>query len=236
MVRRWVLLLILSCVMSWCQAVNRNILNPPSPPPRTCDSEVAVVPAPGVAGVPTNATTAPDGAPEPTACGAYRPTRCGMGVMAAIFFVWPAMGVVAVLSLVVIASMHTARRRRARDLAEATPELTTLLVVERLARVMLRVHGVVIALAIGGVSALVVAELPPLPVVVMALAGGRAVHGWLAARRVLQMVEQGTSRPEIRGLRVAIRGGDREAHLDAWPRALARARRHAIPTSIARHG
>jgi hypothetical protein len=125
------------------------------------------------------------------------------------------------------------QRVRARDAAVAEP--ISLLVAERLARAVQRRAGVLAAVGVAGVPALVIMEVAPLAIV-STIVGCIGVRGFFIARAALQLIERGGDQvtAEALGPTVVVRGSDGEAQLDVAIDALARARRHAVPRSIAK--
>jgi hypothetical protein len=166
--------------------------------------------------------------------------RCGGGAVAVLVFMGIATIVVGCIACVLgYLAMWFWRVRQARL---AMPEAVSLLVAERLARVVQRQGGVLAAVGIVGVPALVTMNLGPLAIVSTVL-GCIGLRGFFLARAVLQLIEQdprGVGRlsepvtAELVGLTIVVRSVADEARLDVSLRALAAARRHAVPTSITR--
>jgi hypothetical protein len=150
--------------------------------------------------------------------------------------------------------------RRAREAHLAIPESVSLLVAERLARGVQRRGGVLAAVGIVGVPLLVAMNVGPLAIV-STIVGCIGLRGFVLARGVLHLIENaarvGGASPavapvdasaaaapagrtlapvaaEVVGLTVIVRSVADEARLEVTPRALAAARRHAVPTSVAR--
>lgn len=124
--------------------------------------------------------------------------------------------------------------RRVRDERLAVAEPISLLVAERLARAVQRRAGVIAAIGVVGVPALVVMDLGPLAII-STIVGCVGLRGFFITRAVLQLVE-GAPRDataELLGRAVIVRSASDEARLEVTPRAVTAARRHAVPTSIA---
>lgn len=125
--------------------------------------------------------------------------------------------------------------RRTTTLSRAAPVPVSLLVAERLARVVQRRHGVIAAVGIVGVPALIAMGVGPLAIFAT-IVGSIGLRGFFIARAVLHLIEASGDRAsaEARAHIVTVRTPDREEHLEVAPGALAAALRHAVPTSIAR--
>lgn len=144
------------------------------------------------------------------------------------------VGLALVCALVLILKIASyVQRVRARDGAMAEP--ISLLVAERLARAVQRRAGVLAAVGVVGVPALVIMEVAPLAIV-STIVGCIGVRGFFIARAVLQLIERGGDQvtAEALGPTIVVRGSGDEAQLEVAIDALARARRHAVPRSIAK--
>ncbi len=142
------------------------------------------------------------------------------------------LALVCVLVLILKIASYV-QRVRARDGAMTEP--ISLLVAERLARAVQRRAGVLAAVGVVGVPALVIMEVAPLAIV-STIVGCIGVRGFFIARAVLQLIERGGDQvtAEALGPTVVVRGSGDEAQLEVAIDALARARRHAVPRSIAK--
>jgi hypothetical protein len=125
------------------------------------------------------------------------------------------------------------RRVRARDGAVAEP--ISLLVAERLARAVQLRAGVVATVGLVGVPTLVIMKTAPLAIL-STIIGCIGVRGYFIAHAVLQLIERGGDQvaAEAVGPTIVVRGTGDEAQLEVSVDALARARRHAVPRSIAK--
>ena len=143
-----------------------------------------------------------------------------------------AASLIAVLALIGYTVMHFWRVRAAR-VAIAVP--ISLLVAERVARVVQRRSGVIAAIGVVGVPALVVMSIASLAVL-STIIGCIGLRGFFVARTVLQLIERAPAptTAEVIGYTMFVRSGDDEVSLDVSAWALAAARRHAVPTSIAK--
>jgi hypothetical protein len=140
-------------------------------------------------------------------------------------------------------AMHLRRVREARF---AVAEPVSLLVVERLARAVQRRGGVLAAVGIVGVPALVVMHVGP-AAIISTIVGCIGLRAFFIARGALQLIEEaaapgGEGEPgatrapataEVVAHTLIIRRGEEETRLDVSPTALAAALRHAVPMSIA---
>jgi hypothetical protein len=136
--------------------------------------------------------------------------------------------------------------RRTAEARFAVAEPVSLLVVERLARAVQRRAGVIAAVGVVGVPALVVMDVGP-AAIISTIVGCVGLRGFFIARSMLQLIEHAVApggedeasaprRPasaEVVGHTVIVRSASDEVRLDVSPHALAAARRHAVPTSIA---
>ena len=160
-----------------------------------------------------------------------------------VLFGGTALSLASALAVLGYLVIHLRRMREARS---AVAQPVSLLVVERLARAVQRRGGVIAAVGVVGVPALVVMGLGPLAII-STIVGCVGLRGFFVARGVLQLIEHvassgGDGEPsaasepataEVLGHTVIVRSPCEEARLDVSPRALAAARRHAVPTSIA---
>lgn len=136
--------------------------------------------------------------------------------------------------------------RRTAEARFAVAEPVSLLVVERLARSVQRRAGVIAAVGVVGVPALVVMGVGP-AAIISTIVGCVGLRGFFIARSMLQLIEHAVSpggedevsaprqpaSAEVVGHTVIVRSASDEVRLDVSPRALAAARRHAVPTLIA---
>jgi hypothetical protein len=142
--------------------------------------------------------------------------------------------------------------QRVRDAELATPVPLSLLVAERIARAVQRRAGVIATVGIVGVPVLVVMHTSSLAIL-STIVGCVGLRSFFIARGMLALIERSgsagprsnaqrcgesierTSRTtaEVLGQTLIVRSADDEVSLDVSPRALAAARRHAVPTSIA---
>jgi hypothetical protein len=146
--------------------------------------------------------------------------------------------------------------QRVRDAQLATPVPISLLVAERIARSVQRRAGVIATVGIAGVPALVVMHTSSLAIL-STIVGCIGLRSFFITRGMLQLIErvppgvaassEGVTgaasigeragaapiTAEVLGQTLIVRGSDEEVSLDVSPRALAAARRHAVPTSIA---
>ena len=134
--------------------------------------------------------------------------------------------------------------QRVRDAQLATPAPISLLVAERIARAVQRRAGVIATVGIVGVPALVVMHTSSLAIL-STIVGCIGLRSFFIARGMLELIERAplgavgepasASRvtAEVLGQTVIVRASHEEVSLDVSPRALAAARRHAVPTSIA---
>jgi hypothetical protein len=154
-----------------------------------------------------------------------------------------ALALTGVLGAIACLAMHL---RRVRDARFAVAAPVSLLVVERLARAVQRRGGVVAAVGIVGVPALVVMHISS-AAILSTIVGCIGLRAFFVARGALQLIERvappssegdpatpgAPVNAEVLGHTLIVRRGDEETRLDVSPRALAAARRHAVPTSIA---
>jgi hypothetical protein len=146
-----------------------------------------------------------------------------------LLFGGTALTLIGVLGVLGCLAMHLRRVREARF---AVAEPVSLLVVERLARAVQRRGGVVAAIGIVGVPALVVMHIGP-AAILSTIVGCVGLRAFFIARGALQLIERAAATAEVAGHALVVRCGDEETRLDVSPRALTAARRHAVPTSIA---
>jgi hypothetical protein len=125
--------------------------------------------------------------------------------------------------------------RRVNAVQRARPVPVSLLVVERLARAAQRRAGVIAAVGVVGVPALVVMHAGPLAII-STIVASIGLRGYGIARAVLEMVE--TSSPSVTADLlshiVVVRSPVSEVQLEVAPRALARELRHAVPIARAK--
>ena len=152
---------------------------------------------------------------------------------------------IAMLLCVLALIGYTARHfRQVRAARFAIPVPISLLVAERVARAVQRSAGVIATVGIVGVPTLVIMNISSLSIL-STIIGCIGLRGFFIARTMLQLIERapvaragapGAARTtaEVDGHTMIVRSGDEEASLDVSPRALAAARRHAVPTSIAK--
>ena len=151
----------------------------------------------------------------------------------------PNLTVIAVI-VAVIGLWYAWRRRR--EATGASPVPISLLVVEQLARAAQRRGGVQAAIGLVGVPVMVIMEMSPhaesggLGAIVLTVVTCIGLRGFFVARGVLAMIEQRTDpvTAELAGRALILRRADEETQIDVSPAAIARARRHAVPRSIAR--
>lgn len=184
------------------------------------------------------------GPPTQPACAQVHHWRCGTGDMGLLVL---GMSLVAFVGipLVLVWLVRYFQRMRARQ--EAIAEPISLLVAERVARAVQRRAGVLAAVGITGVPVLVGTDLGTLAII-STIVGCVGLRGFFVARAALRLIEpsepSGHSGPsgiagheviaEALGPTVVVRGPAEEVRIDVTPRALAAARRHAVPTSIAK--
>jgi hypothetical protein len=143
------------------------------------------------------------------------------------------------IPLLIVWLVRYFQRMRARQDAIAEP--ISLLVAERIARAVQRRAGVLAAIGVVGVPALVGMELGSFAIL-STVVGCIGLRGFFVARAALRLMEpSGPAGPaghdviaEALGPSVVVRSPTEEVRLDVAPRALAAARRHAVPTSIAK--
>lgn len=156
---------------------------------------------------------------------------CGMGYFAVIIVGGGALIVLLVLVLIV---QIVRASIRARMIADATSEPISLLVVERLARRAQFRAG--LAGALWGAAAVVLLRTESLEVFALApvLLGLIALHGYLAAHRILKALDN-DARAEAKGCMVIVihDDGQRAIKLEVSPRAMRSAMRWAVPRSAA---
>jgi hypothetical protein len=159
-----------------------------------------------------------------------------LGMNPFVLFGGTVLTMVGVLGVLGCLAMHL---RRVRDARFAVAEPISLLVVERLARAAQRRGGVVAAAGIVGVPALVVMHVGP-AAIISTIVGCIGLRAFFIARAALQLIEHGEpggarapAVGEVCGHTVIVRRGDEETRLEVSTRALAAARRHAVPMSIA---
>jgi hypothetical protein len=134
--------------------------------------------------------------------------------------------------------------QRVRDAQLATPAPISLLVAERIARAVQRRAGVIATVGIVGVPALVVMHTSSLAIL-STIVGCVGLRSFFIARGMLELIERAplgaaVGEPasaarvtaEVLGQTLIVRAFPEEVSLDVSPRALAAARRHAVPTSI----
>ena len=146
--------------------------------------------------------------------------------------------VAALVSVYLVVRYAVAHFERVREAQSAEVLPISLLVAERVARAVQRRSGMIAAVGIAGVPALVVTHVASLAVLSTVI-GCIGLRGFFIARSMLQLIEpadpgaaQATA--SVRGLTVTVQGADGEDSLDVSARALAAACRHAVPTSIAK--
>jgi hypothetical protein len=124
--------------------------------------------------------------------------------------------------------------RRVNALRDAVAEPISLLVAERLARASQRRGGVIAAIGIVGVPALVVMDMGMLPII-STIIGAIGVRRFGIARSVLQLIETPSYRvaAERIGHIVVVRSSITEVQLEVAPGELASELRRAIPTARA---
>lgn len=202
--------------------------------------EVSAVDRAGNASVPSmrSLEVQPGSSTQP-ACAQVHHWRCGTGDMGLLVL---GMALVAFIGipLVLVWLVRYFQRMRARQ--EAIAEPISLLVAERVARAVQRRAGVLAAVGITGVPVLVGTDLGTLAII-STIVGCVGLRGFFVARAALRLIEpSGPSGPsgiaghevvaEALGPTVVVRGPAEEVRIDVTPRALAAARRHAVPTSI----
>jgi hypothetical protein len=175
------------------------------------------------------------GPPTQPACAHLRHFRCGLGDMGFLFLGMAFVAFV-VIPVLIVWLVRYFQRMRARQNAVAEP--ISLLVAERLARAVQRRGGVLAAVGIAGVPALVGMDLGTLAIV-STIAGCVGLRGFFVARAALRLMEPSGAAghdviAEALGPTVVVRGPTEEVRLDVTPKALAAARRHAVPTSVAK--
>lgn len=172
------------------------------------------------------------GPPTQPACAQVHHVRCGMGYLG-LWFLGGAFVVFLAIPLGIVWLVRSFQRMRARH--EGIAEPISLLVAERLARALQRRGGVRAAVGITGGLVLVGTGMGTLAILSTAL-GCVGLRGFFVARAALQMLEPAGHDvvAEALGPTVVVRGPDGVVWLDVTSRALAAARRHAVPTSIAR--
>ena len=135
---------------------------------------------------------------------------------------------------------------RVREAARSVPTPVSLLVAERVARAVQRRAGMIAAIGIVGVPALVVMHISSLAIL-STIVGCIGLRGFFIARAALQLIERapggnallGRANPGVPttagvlGHSVIVRSGDEEVRLDVSPRTLAAARGRGVPTSVA---
>lgn len=207
--------------------------------------EVSAVNRAGNASVPSmrSLEVQPGSSTQP-ACAQIHHWRCGTGDL----FLGVALVAFIGIPLVLVWLVRYFQRMRARR--EAIAEPISLLVAERVARAVQRRAGVLAAVGITGVPVLVGTDLGTLAII-STIVGCVGLRGFFVARAALRLIEpsepfapSGLSGPsgtaghevvaEALGPTVVVRGPAEEVRIDVTPRALAAARRHAVPTSIAK--
>jgi len=160
--------------------------------------------------------------------------RCGMGDMGLLFLGMAAFAFIGI-PVMIVWLVRYFQRMRARQ--EAVAEPLSLLVAERIARAVQRRGGVVAAVAIAGVPALVGMDREGFAIIAT-IVGCVALRGFFLARTALRLLEPSGAGHDViaeaQGPTVIVRGPTEEVRLDVTPRALAAALRHAVPTSIAK--
>ncbi|MEO7734199.1 MAG: hypothetical protein ABIY55_24765 [Kofleriaceae bacterium] len=157
-----------------------------------------------------------------------------------LWYFVPNLAVIAVI-VGVIALWYAWRRRRDQVAAVASRLPISLLVVEPFARAAQRRGGVQAAVGLVGVPTMVIMEMAHaqaggLGAIGLTIVACIGLRGFFVARGVLAMIEQ-RGEPvtaELDGWTLILRRGDEESQLNVSPAAIARARRHAVPRSIAR--
>jgi hypothetical protein len=142
-------------------------------------------------------------------------------------------GGLALLGLTGLSLLLVRHFRRVRALHDAEPAPISLLVAERLARAAQRRGGVVGAIGIVGVPALVAMDVGMLAILSTIIAA-IGVRRFGVARSVLQMIDvaHNVTAEAISHL-ILVRSPLQEVHLEVAPGALARELRHAVPTARA---
>jgi hypothetical protein len=139
---------------------------------------------------------------------------------------------------------HFARVRESRH---SVPRPVSLLVAERVARAVQRRAGMIAAIGVVGVPALVVMHVSSLAIL-STIVGCIGLRGFFVARSALQLIERapggtaltGDANPGVPTTAGVLRhalivcSGDEEVRLDVSPRTLASACGHGLPTSILR--
>jgi hypothetical protein len=173
------------------------------------------------------------------ACARPYHVRCGLHLVALVYL----GALVGVFLCSLLAFVWIVRRRRA--VHPGPIESVSLLVAEQLARWAQRRGGIIAAIGIVGVPALVAMD-EGVFAIASTIVGCVGLRGFCVARSVLQLIEPAAERrarlgdaagpatAEVCGSALLVRSADDEAHLEITPRALAAARRHAVPTSIAK--
>jgi hypothetical protein len=142
-------------------------------------------------------------------------------------------GGLALLTIAGLSLLLMRHFRRVGTLRDSLPVTVSLLVAERLARAAQRRGGVVGAIGIVGVPALVAMDLGLLAIISTVVAA-IGVRRFGVARSVLQMVDAARNvTAEAIGHLVVVRSPLQEVHLEVAPGALARELRHAVPTARA---
>jgi hypothetical protein len=191
--------------------------------PGPCTRAPVVLPAPG-----------PPGAPRNVALCEVRdvPARSRLGADTILL-----LQLVALVAVLCVAGTRRWFGRAARSPSggrSAVGAPISLLVAERLAHGARRRAGAIAVLGVIGVPALVVVDLAPLAMA-SAVVGCGGLHRLYVARAVLQLIEWPGSlaTAEAVDAMVIVRGASQEVRLEVAPKALAAARRHAVPTSVA---
>lgn len=143
------------------------------------------------------------------------------------------VGVLGALGLAGVGLLLARHFRRVNALHDAQPEPLSLLVAERLARTAQRRGGVVAAVGIAGVPALVIMNVW-LPAIIATIVAAVGVRRFGIARSVLEMVDAPDRvAAEAIGHIVVVRSPIQEVQLEVAPGALARERRRAVPMARA---
>lgn len=134
------------------------------------------------------------------------------------------------LALVMWLFWYLRRRRDADEIRR--PEAISLLAVERIARAIQRRGGVLAAIGIAGVPVLAAAQsLTAIASTIVACVG---IRGFCVGRALLRLIEGPAASAVRLGTTMIVHRGDDEMHVEVSALALARASRHAVPTSVAK--
>jgi len=162
----------------------------------------------------------------------------------------------AVVCLYLVVRYAVAHFERVRESRSALAVPISLLVAERVARAVQRRAGMIATIGLVGVPSLVVMHIASLAIL-STIIGCIGLRGYFIARSMLQLIERGQPREggehrsplasleaagprampttaAVLGRTVTVHSADDEVSLDVSARTLAAARRHAVPTSIAK--